>query len=338
MRYIGGKSELLDNIVGAIGSENCSVIDIFAGSGAVSRRLAELGYHVISNDLLYFSYIVNRGLISYPSEPRFQGLQIKNVVDYLNDITTIDAEKSKCFIWKNYSLHDGCQRMFFQEKNALRIDMIRQTIEMWFLEGSITEEEYIYLLSRLILAVPYVSNIAGVYAAYLKHWDQRSYKDLTLSHIEENNAIRKENTAYNLNYIELLQQASADVLYADPPYNSRQYLPNYHILETIARYDSPDIYGISGMRPYGGEQKSDFCSKSKVYEAFENLIRLADVGKIIISYNNEGLATSEKLTDLCTSYARPGSFELIQFPYRRYKCNEGSMGGVLEQLFVFRKK
>lgn len=49
----------------------------------------------------------------------------------------------------------------------------------------------------------------------------------------------------------------ADLLYADPPYNSHEYLPNYHILETIAKYDYPEIKGITGLRNYQ-ELKSHF--------------------------------------------------------------------------------
>lgn len=87
----------------------------------------------------------------------------------------------QCFIYNNYSPVGQCERMYFQPENALKIDIIRLTIEKWYTEELITENEYFYLLSSLINAVPFVSNITGVYAAYLKFWDKRTYKTIKLT-------------------------------------------------------------------------------------------------------------------------------------------------------------
>ena len=152
--------------------------------------------------------------------------------------------------------------MYFRPENALKIDIIRMTIEKWKNNSLISENEYFYLLSALINAVPFVANITGVYAAYLKYWDERTYKSIQLKKpVIINNS--QDNECYNLDYTELLNK-NCDLLYADPPYNSREYLPNYHVLETIARYDYPEIYGVTGMRNYDN-QKSVFCKKNMVY-------------------------------------------------------------------------
>ena len=87
-----------------------------------------------------------------------------------------------------------------------------------------------------------------------------------------------------------------------PPYNQRQYVPNYHVLETIARYDSPALKGVTGMRPYDS-QRSDFCIKNKVIDAFDRLFRELRVRYIILSYNNEGLVPSDVLAELMQKYA-----------------------------------
>lgn len=341
MRYIGGKTELLGNIRQAIGRRPVlSFIDIFAGSGVVSNYMAKSGIKVISNDALYFSYVLNRGLITMSKRPAYKNLHIKDPIRFLNNLKIEDSHIAldRCFIWKNYSPHNGCSRMYFQEKNALHIDIIRITIERWFQNGLINTSEYYYLLSRLISAVPFVSNIAGVYGAYLKHWDPRSYKNIELKDFTDWQNINKNNVVLNLDYKQALSSIRADLLYADPPYNARQYLPNYHILETIAKYDYPNIHGVSGVREYTQTEKSDFCSASKVRNAFEELIKRANVEYIIISYNNEGLITTDELSTICCEYAKTRSFRLIQIPYRRYRSHEGKDLAVNEQLYVFRKK
>ena len=66
MRYIGGKSLLLNNINNVITSEIpevSSVVDLFAGSGIVSNNFKSKGYRTVSNDYLYFSYVLSRSSI-----------------------------------------------------------------------------------------------------------------------------------------------------------------------------------------------------------------------------------------------------------------------------------
>ena len=342
MRFIGGKSLLLDEIINVIktNTKNVnSVIDIFSGSGVVSQRLKLEGYSTLSNDFLYFSYILNRGTIALNTLPTFDKLDIKNPIEYLNSLTIddTDIELEKCFIYNNYSPNEKCSRMYFQNKNALKIDIIRITIEDWYKSGKLTDDEYYYLLASLISAVPYVSNITGVFAAYLKEWDVRTYNDLIL---EDFGIIQSDKvcSAFNKDCNELLPEIKADLLYADPPYNARQYLPNYHVLETIARYDYPELYGVTGMRNYDN-QKSCFCQRSKVRQAFENMISKAQVKYVVISYNNEGLLSTEELTDICKSYAKKDTFKLVEIDYRRYKSKiPNNKKGLKEQLYFFEKE
>lgn len=122
----------------------------------------------------------------------------------------------------------------FSTSECKKIDAIRQQIESWYLSKKSHESEYYYLLACLISAVPYVANIAGVYAAYLKHWDNRSYKDLFIEPLEIINS-RYECKFFNMDASQLCKLRRFDLVYIDPPYNQREYAPNYHILETIAR-------------------------------------------------------------------------------------------------------
>ena len=260
MRFIGGKRAIVNKIYDCISSNARgvqSVFDIFAGSGIVTQYLANKGYDLISNDALYFSYVLLRGTVGLSCQPQFANLRISNPIEYLNTLSLQDTNfnTNELFVYNNYSPNENCSRMYFQPENAIKIDIIRLTIERWHDDGAINEDEYYYLLASLISAVPYVSNIAGVYAAYLKHWDKRTYNKLTLvaPHIESH---REVSRCFNGDYMDVIA-TPADLLYADPPYNSREYLPNYHILETIAKYDYPEIKGITGLRNYQ-ELKSHF--------------------------------------------------------------------------------
>ncbi len=339
MRYIGGKSALLNDIENIIANSTDNVtkiIDIFSGSGIVSAHFKSLGYNIIGNDFLYFAYVLSRGTTALNSTPHFSQLNIESPIEHLNALTleTSEIDIDDCFIFQNYSPHDMTNRMYFQSDNAIKIDIIRLTIEKWKSTNLINDDEYFYLLAILIAAVPYVSNITGVYGAYLKHWDNRTFKPLTL--IAPTNICTGTAIFYNQNCDELLPKISADLLYADPPYNSRQYLPNYHILETIARYDYPEIHGITGMRNYEN-QKSEFCSKSSVESAFRRMIKNANVRYIIISYNTEGLLSKEKLSEICLEFAVKKTFHCRDIDYRRYNSVATKAHRVTEQLYFFEK-
>lgn len=340
MRYIGGKSNLLNDIYNVITQSTVNVntiIDIFSGSGVVSSFLKENNYNVVGNDIMYFSYVLSRGTTALNQVPTFTNLGIADPIAYLNnlDIANTNINLDDCFIYQNYSPHGDITRMYFQNNNAIKIDIIRITIEEWFTHHLINDDEYYYLLAALISAVPYVSNITGVYGAYLKHWDARTYNPLTLK-VPDIIMSTVNAVFYNDNCDIILPNIVGDLLYADPPYNSRQYLPNYHVLETIARYDNPQIHGVTGMRNYQ-HQKSDFCTVKGVEGAFRRMIENSNVRYVLISYNNEGLLSTERLSAICQEYAINDSFELHEINYRRYNNVGTTPAGVTEQLYFFEK-
>ena len=165
MRFIGNKTNLLSDISNVI-KDNCDgtekvFCDIFSGTASVSRFFKNK-YTIISNDLLYSSYVLQMGTIENSETPTFDKirkvLNIDDVFDYLEN-TDISKEKFNKFIYENYSPNDNCERMYLTPKNALRIDFIRNKIENWKNNELITANEYYYLLASLIEGVPYVSNM-----------------------------------------------------------------------------------------------------------------------------------------------------------------------------------
>lgn len=322
MRFIGNKSNLLDNIKMVI-EENCTdnnevFCDIFSGTGSVSRFFKP-NYKIISNDILYFSYILTAATIENNKIPTFEKLNNLGIADpfvYLEENTLPQDEIG--FIEKEYSPSGSCNRQYLTSENARKIDFIRTTIETWRRNGLLDAYEYKYLIASLVEAVPYVSNITGTYGAFLKHWDKRAFKNLELVKlgVTDNN---KRNICYNEDANELIRKISGDILYIDPPYNERQYLPNYHVLETIAKYDSPQLSGVTGVRPYEGE-KSDYCVKRKVKNSFEDLISNADFKHIIVSYSKDGLLTEEEIIRILKNHCIEESVKVYKIPYARYQA------------------
>ena len=243
MRFIGSKTLLLNSIEQfmlenkAIGKSFC---DLFSGTSTVGRYFKK-DYEIISNDLLHFSYSLQKASIENNVHQIFRGLTQKIGIDPFTFLNNIDIENISFdrtpFIYENYSPNPKSTRKYFKPSNALRIDYIRQSIEKWKSEKLLNDSEYYYLLAALIEAIPYVSNIAGTYGAFLKHWDKRASKKLQLVELDiiDNG---KNNKSFNRDSNQLIKKICGDILYIDPPYNTRQYAPNYHLLETVSRYDS----------------------------------------------------------------------------------------------------
>jgi adenine-specific DNA-methyltransferase len=216
------------------------------------------------------------------------------------------------------------------------LDFIRNTIEAWSKSGLIDEIEYYYLLASLIEGVPYVSNITGTYGAYLKEWDKRALKAFEMARLDVVDNGRA-NRSYNADANKLIREIDGDILYIDPPYNSRQYAPNYHLLETISRYDFPEVRGVTGVRPYA-DAKSAFCVKSEVLEVFDDLIAKADFTNIVMSYSTDGLMTSSQVETVLKRHGLEQSYKRYDIPYRKYKNKiADETKTVQEYLFYVRK-
>jgi adenine-specific DNA-methyltransferase len=321
MRYIGSKLNLLSQLDLVINERQINdglFCDIFSGTGVVGRHFKNR-FPIASNDFLYFSYVLQYAQIQLNSIPDFTKLtaEIGDPFNYLNSINTQKFDfKSDPFIAINFSPFKSGSRMYFTEKNALQIDAIRQSLQEWLNNEIISKDGFMYLLASLIDFVPSISNIAGTYGAFLKHWDTRTSKSIALNQISLLNNGNK-NVAYNENANELIRKISGKVLYIDPPYNGRQYLGNYHVLETVAKYDNPVLKGKTGTRE-DSSKISEYCKKNKVAQSFHDLLENANFDYIFISYNTEGLLTEEEIVGIVELHSNPQKLKVHKFPYRRY--------------------
>lgn len=324
MNYIGSKLSLLNFLENGINKtlENNNerrqanemvFADLFAGTGCVGGYFKSLGYSIIANDIQYYSYVITKHMIENNGN-----LDKKRMSKFINELNNNKGLKG--FIYNNYS-YEGTEgqefrRMYFTAENAKKCDGMREQIEVWFKNKSINENEYYFLLGSLINSIDKCANTASVYGAFLKKMKSSALKPLiitplpyTIGHVDCK--------VYNQDANLLIDNIKGDILYLDPPYNERQYCANYHILETIAKNDNPIISGKTGIRDYKS-QKSDFCIKSKVCQAFENLIKNAKFKYVFLSYNDEGLMSLETIKKIMSKY---GDYSLYMQKYRRFKAD-----------------
>lgn len=324
MNYIGSKYSLIDFLEESIDKtlKICNedrqpsemiFADLFAGTGVVSGSFKKQGYSIIANDIQYYSYVITKHMIE--NNGNLNKVRCAQLVNELNQLTGIEG-----FIYKNYS-YEGTEgqefrRMYFSEYNAKKCDAIRTAIEEWFDAGKINENEYFFLLGSLINSIDKCANTASVYGAFLKQLKKSALKEMELIPLPIMQG-SVECKVYNEDISELIKNVSGDILYLDPPYNARQYCSNYHMLETIAKYDNPKIKGKTGLRDYS-EQKSVFCVKNKVEEAFAELIKNAEFKYIFLSYNNEGLMSFDTIEKIMKKY---GKYKVYMKQYRRFKAD-----------------
>ncbi len=313
MNYIGSKYSLIDflkeTIEVVVGIENNKgkiFADLFAGTGIVGSTFKELGYTVIANDIQHYSYVLNRHLIENTPPINIEKF------NYINDLPGVEG-----FIYNNYCSGSGSGRNYFTDENGKKCDSIRLELEKLRLNGEILDSEYYYLLSSLLNSIDKYANTASVYGAFLKHIKQSAQKTFKLDLLPIIPG-DKNCKVYNENINDLINKIEGHILYLDPPYNARQYCSNYHVLETISLYDNPELFGVTGLRE-SSKQKSEFCSKRTVTNAFEDVIKNANFNYIFLSYNNEGLMPIEVIEKIMSSYGR---YSLFTKEYKRFRADK----------------
>ena len=313
MNYIGSKFKLsswiqeeVKKVVGDDLSDK-TFCDIFAGTGIVGRTFKKEVKQVIANDLEHYSYVLNKNYIQNHQEIKDK----EKYIEELNNLPLIDNG----FIYQNYCMGSGSQRQYFSDINGKKIDTIRTKIKLWYDSKEIGDNLYYFLLASLVESADKVANTASVYGAFLKHIKKSASKELILQPAE---FIINDNShqVFNMDSNELIKNISGDILYLDPPYNQRQYSANYHLLNTITKYEPFEPKGKTGLPEYN---RSSYCKKTEVKNSFENLIKNANFKYIFLSYNNEGLMSKGDVEIIMKKY---GKYSLKTKEYQRFKADK----------------
>lgn len=349
--YIGSKKKLLSFLEEKMGvymgkgiKEMESFSDLFCGTGIVSYFMIQNGVKkVITNDIQHYAYVVS----SIWSKGGIDIEKVKGKIDVLNDIskdmlnnTGMNmSTKDDDFIYHNYTEGGVMKRMYLTKLNGLRVDRIRQKINDMYNSGDINEREYYLLIKVLLYGVTAVSNTASVYGAYLKKYKACALKDLVMDKVLVDDLYDGdvEHIGYNMDISKLLDKLCyTEVCYIDSPYNTRRYDDNYHLLETISRYDYPKIKGKTGLRDIK-DTKSKFCSKVDVRDAFDDIFSRINSKYIFVSYSSDGIVSKEKMMELMGKYWK--DVVCYEKDYQRFKSNRNDQmsDGVKEYLFAGKK-
>jgi adenine-specific DNA-methyltransferase len=303
IKYLGSKRALapaLGEIAMQVGAR--TAVDLFTGSTRVAQELKRRGVVVTAADLATYSEVL-------------AGCYVATDADAV-DLVALDAELARLQALparRGYFTETFCERSrFFQPKNGARIDAIRDALE---------EERdsplFPVLLTALLLAADRVDSTTGIQMAYLKEWAPRAANDLVLRRPDllpgPGAAIRGDATT-------LVDQLPAvDLMYLDPPYNQHRYFTNYHIWETLVRWDEAEHYGIACKRVDARDAttRSVFNRKRAMPAALAEVIRRARAEVVLVSCNDESWVTP----DLVTTWLRDAGHEDVQalaFDHRRY--------------------
>lgn len=315
MDYIGSKEKInhwiFSKILLQYPNTNLKFLDACSGSGSVSRYAARLGFNVISNDIMMFPSCIANGSIGIDG---YVSTQAPSIIKDMNKLDGIEG-----FFYKNYSESAG--RLYFSDDNAKKIDAIRYFI------GSLSDGDVKlrdYLLYCSLEALSRASNTAGVQAAFLKKLKERALKPIEL---RLETVIDGKITSYCSDILTLLrsekfrEKYKEDILYIDPPYNQRQYGPNYHLYETFVRYDSPTIHGKTGLRNWTGENKSAFCSSSGCLLFTKQIVGATTAKTIFISYSSDGIISVDELSDSLLSSGLCSGVSIHSILQKRYKSD-----------------
>ena len=323
-RYLGNKYKLLSFITGVV-KEECknvnTVADIFAGTGAVASAFTNK--KLITNDIMYSNYICH--IAWFGGEKYSEEKIIKLVLEYNGMHIEQDNYMSENFADTYFSLED-CRKIGF----------IRQDIEDKFDRGEINGRERAILITSLLYAMDKIANTCGHYDAYRK--GAAFEKQLELSVPQPEVDLNENNVCYNMDTGELAADIEADLVYIDPPYNSRQYCDAYHLLENVARWNKPKVFGVA-RKMDRAFLKSDYCTQ-KATEAFEKLIDSIRAKYIILSYNNMAEKGNERSNakisdgDIMRILQKKGTVKVYTEAYKAFSTGKSDIKENQERLFL----
>lgn len=323
-RYLGNKFGLT-NFIKKVITNNCSeinsVCDIFSGTGAVSDIFKDK--KIITNDLLYVNYLSNYAWFS--SDKYDKEKIIKQIYEY-NKIVVNEEN----YVSENFA------NTFFSKANCQKIGFIRQDIENKYLNKEINYKEYSILITALIYAMDKIANTVGHYDAFRKNTIFK--KELVLGVVLPDDNLNINNTCFNEDANKLVKKISCDLLYLDPPYNSRQYSDAYHILENIAKWEKLPVYGTA-RKMERANIKSKYCLKNAGLE-LEDLIKNTKAKYILLSYNDMGkkgnARSNAKISDdeIIRILSNKGELKIFEEAYKSFTTGKSNREDNKERLFL----
>lgn len=326
-RYIGSKNSLLSNIDTVIKKyykdNNFVLADIFAGTGVVGNYFANKGSKVIVNDLLYSNFVAYN---TWLSDDKYDIKKINKIIDIYNSINPNDIED-------NY-FSDKFGNKYFHYNDAKIIGFIREDIENK--KKKLTNREYYILLTSLMYETDKIANTCGHFESFLNKIPKEKGVHLRIPEIKE---LKNKNDIYCKDANELVREIEADVFYIDPPYNARQYVNFYHVLENLVLWQKPEELEGNTMKFKRNHLKSEY-SRAKAPEVFADLIENIKGKLIVVSYNNtydaKSGASNNKISEkqIEDILSKKGKLTKYEIDYKFFNAGKTDLKNHKEYLFV----
>lgn len=312
IKYLGSKRTLipvLSQLAQASGAQ--TALDLFTGTTRVAQAFKKLGMSVTASDVASYAECFGKTWIELDSDTA----NLTELAEAIGELESLPGEAG-------YFTQKFCvEARYFQPKNGERVDAIRERIEADYRDSWL----YYPLLTSLILGADRVDSTTGIQMAFLKGWASRSGNRLEL---RDPDLLPGAGQSIRGDALEIVKELPpVDLAYLDPPYNQHRYFSNYHVWESLVRWDKPETYGIANKRidARDAEMKSPFNSKKTMASALARLVDGLNCETMVLSYNNESWLSRNDLLEIAS---KRGHVEILDFDFKRYV---GSQIGVFNK-------
>lgn len=303
IKYLGSKRLLVDRIsaIAAAVPGATSAVDLFSGTARVGHALKRAGFRVMANDYAAYAHVLATCYVQADAEQWHD-----SVVKLLQELQHTPPHAG-------YITRTFCEdARYFTPENGAHIDAIRESIR----ERALPAELEAIALVSLMEAADRVDSTTGVQMAYLKQWAARSAKPLSLRvPALLPRSVHGSGQATQLDALDAAHALSGDIAYLDPPYNQHSYLGNYHIWETLVRWDAPEAYGVARKRLDVRTRPSVFNSRPRHADAMRCIIDALDARVVVVSFSDEGYLSRDELTSML---AARGDVLVLEHDFKRY--------------------
>lgn len=325
-RYIGSKAKLLDWIFTEIDSNTVgkSFFDIFSGTGCVAERALYNYENVIVNDILYSNKVIYD---AFWSNEAFNMKKINMFVDFYNSLDTKE-------IHSNY-FSENFGNKYFGENDSKKIGFIREHLNSLLNQKTINEREFNILLASLIYSMDKIANTVGHYEAYRKIKIKDNLLFIRMIKIKEYKS--RNIKIYREDANKLAEKIESDIIFLDPPYNSRQYSRFYHVIENLVEWKKPELFGVA-LKPEP-QNMSDYC-RNNAPRVFDDLISKLKCKYIVVTYNNtyNSKSNSSKnkilFDEILSSLNKRGDTKIFESTHRFFNAGKTDFSNHKEYLFI----
>ena len=326
-RYLGNKYKLLSWIKTTI-EDNCgdiqSFFDVFSGTGSVASAFTDK--RLVVCDMMKSNYYAALCWFS-PQE-----IDRAKLAKILEDYNAYDASKEVNYMSQNFS------NTYFNKETCQKIGFIRDDVEEKLRNGEINEREHACVITSLFYAMDRISHTCGHYDSFIRDGKYEGILELRMP--ENDYRTNENNHIYCADSNTIADLDEVDIAYLDPPYKSRPYCDAYHLLENIALWNKPDVFGVA-KKMDRTKMKSKYCKSIQAAVALEDLVLKLRCRYILFSYNNNGkklqCRSNAKLTDeeIVRILSLRGDVQIFTMDYRGFEAGyEAKNKDNQERLFL----